>query len=325
MAGPRDDARLRGLPESRGGTGYKRPPRDDTGGVKPIQPTQQGISRYNTKGNAIVQNIDMTEMRSYLNELSLSNYYQVNLNTLTNDLNKHLAQPGYNLDKSWYSQKIGLLCTEANLPGSSFATSEVKDNYMGVSQEFAHTRLYTDLDLTFYVDKNYNTLRFFEGWMDYISGGTYFRDLDPNNTLPNSHNNQIVTNQSKNFYRRMNYPETYKIDNLFINKFERDTYKQKANPLGEFKYVMSYQFINAFPKSISPVTVAYGPADILKVTITFNYDRFLVSRWEKDLYTASQDTSNFELWSKMSPEEQKNTINRFKSEDEFNKWLGKPR
>ena len=91
MAGPRDDARLRGLPESRGGTGYKRPPRDDTGGVKPIQPTQQGISRYNTKGNAIVQNIDMTEMRSYLNELSLSNYYQVNLNTLTNQKTLVLA------------------------------------------------------------------------------------------------------------------------------------------------------------------------------------------------------------------------------------------
>lgn len=325
MAGPRDDARRRGLPASSGGTGYTTPRTPDNTNRDGGQTgqSQPRISRYNLRGNAVVQNIDMTEMRSYLDELSLSNYYQVNLNTLTKELDNHLAQPGYNLDRSWFSQKIGLLCTEANLPGSSFATSEVKDNYMGVSQEFAHTRLYTDLDLTFYVDKNYNTLRFFEGWMDYISGGNYFRDVDPNNTLPNAPNNTTVTNVSKNFYRRMNYPETYKIDNLFINKFERDTYKQKANPLGEFRYVMTYQFINAFPKSLSPVTISYGPADVLKVTVTFNYDRFLVSRWEKDLYSASKSTSNLELWSKSSPEEQRVIADRFKTEEEFNQWLRK--
>ena len=40
---------------------------------------------------------------------------------------------------------------------------------MGISQEFAHTRLYTDFDFTFYVDNDYNNLRFFEGWIDFIS------------------------------------------------------------------------------------------------------------------------------------------------------------
>ena len=308
---PRVDATKRGLPASSGGTGYQKPPTrdDDTGRDGKTGQSQPRTSRYSVKGNAIVQNIDMTEMRSYLDELSLSNYYQVNLNTLTKELDDHLAQPGYNLDRSWFSQKIGLLCTEANLPGSSFATSEVKDNYMGVSQEYAHTRLYTDLDLTFYVDKNYNTMRFFEGWMDYISGGIIFLEDGPDSR--------------KNFYRRMNYPETYKIDNLFINKFERDTYKQKVSSLGEFRYVMTYQFINAFPKSLSPVTISYGPADVLKVTVTFNYDRFLVSRWEKDLYSANQNISNLELWSKSSPEEQRVIADRFKSEEEFQQWLRK--
>ena len=39
---------------------------------------------------------------------------------------------------------------------------------------------------------------------------------------------------------------------------------------------MRYQFINAFPKSMSSVPVSYGPADILKVTVSFNYDRYIV-------------------------------------------------
>jgi hypothetical protein len=63
------------------------------------------------------------------------------------------------------------LCADATLPTSSFATSEVKDNFQGINQQFAHTRLYIDSDFTFYVDYNYNMIKFFEGWMDYVSGG----------------------------------------------------------------------------------------------------------------------------------------------------------
>ena len=43
---------------------------------------------------------------------------------------------------------------------------------MGIPQEFAHTRLYTDIDFTFYVDNDYNNLKVFEGWMDFISSGS---------------------------------------------------------------------------------------------------------------------------------------------------------
>ena len=36
---------------------------------------------------------------------------------------------------------MGILCFDASLPASAFATAEVKDNFMGVPQEFAHSRL----------------------------------------------------------------------------------------------------------------------------------------------------------------------------------------
>ena len=71
--------------------------------------------------------------------------------------------------------------------------------------------------------------------------------------------------QHKSYYRRMRYPDSYKCNTLYINKFEKD-----------FRRTMRYQFINAFPKSMSSVPVSYGPADILKVTVSFNYDRYIV-------------------------------------------------
>ena len=80
---------------------------------------------------------------------------------------------------------------------------------MGVPQEFAHTRLYTDIDFTFYVDRDYNNLKVFEGWMDYISSGS-------------------GATETSNFYRRFKYPDTYKCDTMNITKFEKDIEKTRS-------------------------------------------------------------------------------------------------
>ena len=54
---------------------------------------------------------------------------------------------------------------------------------------------------------------------------------------------------------------------MYISKFEKNLDR-----------ALSYQFINAFPKSITPIPVTYGNADILKVSVSFNYDRYVVNR-----------------------------------------------
>ena len=151
--------------------------------------------------------------------------------------------------RNFLSRRAGILCDSASLPTTAYATAEVRDNFMGVPQQFAHTRIYTDIDFSFYIDQDYTLLKIFEGWMEYISSGA-----------------DTATNQQRvAFYRRMRYPDTYKCSNLYINKFEKN-----------FKRTMRYQFVNAFPKSMSSVPVSYGPADILKVTVSFNYDRYIV-------------------------------------------------
>ena len=68
-----------------------------------------------------------------------------------------------------FGRGIGLLCTNATLPASSYATAEVKDNYIGVGQEFAHTRINTDIDFTFYIDRQYKVLGFLKhGWILFL-------------------------------------------------------------------------------------------------------------------------------------------------------------
>ena len=151
--------------------------------------------------------------------------------------------------KSFLSRNVGILCNEATIPTSTLATAEVKDNFMGVPQQFAHTRFYTDFSYSFYIDEDYTLLRIFEGWMDYISSGA----------------NADVNQDHRAFYRRFRYPDSYKCNTMYINKFEKN-----------YKRTLRYRFVNVFPKSIDPISISYGASDILKVSVNFTYDRYIV-------------------------------------------------
>ena len=204
---------------------------------------------------SVIKSIQPNDAKRLFGNLSKNNHYQVDFSSLgafkgNSDLLNYLKDKR-KVDASFIQRDAGLLCYEASLPGTRLATAEVSDNFMGVSQEFAHTRLYADVDFSFYVDDDYNAIRFFEGWIDFISSGSE----DTDNADP------LVSN----YYRRMRYPDTYKCQSMTITKFERT-----------FDKTIKYTFVNAFPKTISAIPVTYGAADILRVTVSFNYDRYLI-------------------------------------------------
>lgn len=213
--------------------------------------------------------VKMNSMPSYLN-LARTNLYQIFIEDqwgkasdgstpFTTFIENGYARYGIADFSSDLRTQLSLLCSEATLPTSSYATAEVKDNFMGVSEEFAHTRINTDIDFTFYIDRNYKILSFFEAWMDFVSGGSDVGQVQENGS------------PTPGYYRRFNYPNYYKNSGFFIKKFEKDWRSSYAPNI-------SYQLINAFPKSVSSISVAYGEAEVLKVTVTMNYDRYIMRR-----------------------------------------------
>jgi hypothetical protein len=223
---------------------------------------------------AVYANISQ-EQRKLLSNLSLSNEYVVEVNLPGNLINFLKEEKYVPIDDTFDIDiyELSLLCSDASLPGSTFATAEVKDNFMGVNQEFAHTRLYTDIDLTFYVDRKYRILELFQGWTDFISGGAG-KDVAQNS-------------YSRGFYRRFRYPDDYKTD-ISIAKLERDYRLESSDNF----YSRTYNLINSFPKSIASIPVSYGPADILKITVTFNYDRYTISKENTSTTRGGTPTEN---------------------------------
>ncbi len=183
--------------------------------------------------------------------LAQTNHFLVTFSTLTPSVESYLARYTKITNvKEFLSRRAGILCSDASLPTSTLATAEVKDNFMGIPQQYAHTRFYTDIDFSFYIDEDYTLLKIFEGWMEYISSGS----------------NSFARQDDQAYYRRMQYPDSYKCNNMFINKFEKN-----------YKRTLRYRFVNVFPKAINPVPVSYGAADILKVSVSFNFDRYIVN------------------------------------------------
>ena len=198
-----------------------------------------------------IRPFNLSVAKNLIGPLAQTNHFLVTFSSLTPAVESYLANyTGIRNIKSFLSRQLGILCSDAVLPTSTLATAEVKNNFMGVPQQFAHTRFYTDISYSFYIDEDYTLLKIFEGWMEYISSGA---------------NNQ-VNQDHRGYYRRMRYPHSYKCNTMYINKFDKS-----------YKRTLRYRFVNAFPKSIDTIPVNYGSAEILKVSVNFNYDRYIIS------------------------------------------------
>ena len=200
--------------------------------------------------------INTSTIKSRILTLSQTSVYQIKLQP-PGPVQGFLRNSDPNIDYGSDGLDIELLCSSASLPGQSLATHDMTTDYPGVTEKMAYRKIFDDrIDFTFMVDKDYNVIQFFEGWINYITGqGTTFT-------------NEEYLSRSR--YYRMNYPSSYKSDNLYISKFEKDA-------LG---YYLTYQFIGAFPISISPTSVSYDASSALNYTASFNYMRYVKTRSE---------------------------------------------
>lgn len=186
----------------------------------------------------------ISSFKPLLTNLAQTSHYQVVFTGLQLGLQEHLILRG--IDSRFISDSVGLLCSSASLPGSSFATSDIVGNYMGVSEKFAHTRIFTQIDFEFYVDTEYKSLKFLEHWMEYISNGS------------------TASTDNAGYYFRMMYPTEYKTNQVKVIKFERD-----------YKRQLEYTFYGLFPIALNSTVVTYQNSDILKASATFNYERYV--------------------------------------------------
>ena len=160
------------------------------------------------------------------------------------DCRRFLRQKGIN--DRFIADNVGLLCSDAVLPGSAMATLNTAGDYQGLIERFAHTRNFTQVNFDFYVDNEYKSLKFLEHWMEFISSGS------------------IADPSSDTYHFKMKYPDEYKSNDTRVVKFERNHFQ-----------FLEYRFIGMFPLSLNSTRVSYQNSQVLKATATFSFDRYI--------------------------------------------------
>ena len=218
----------------------------------------------------------ISDFKPLVTNLAQTSHYQVIFGGLNSGLSNYLDARG--VDTRFITESAGLLCSSASIPGSSLATADINGNFMGVQEKMAHTRIFTQMQLEFYVDSDYRMIKFLEHWMEFIASGSN----------QNPGNNQ--------YYYRMQYPSAYKSNSTKIIKFDRD-----------YKRELEYNFIGLFPINMSSVPISYDASDILKVSVAFNYERYIPGKISSKDQKAG--TSN-NMGSKPTPNTQGRIVNR---------------
>ena len=170
-------------------------------------------------------------------------------------------------------QKMSLLCTQAELPGTSFVESTAIGHRQGIQESFPNLRNFPPLNLVFYVDADHVILEVLESWMSYI--------------------NPISTEDSDVDYAfsRFNYPDDYK-EVIRVTKFERDTFIEDSRDASYQSDLTCYKFKNIWPKNMTSMRVAYGDSNVLRCNLELAYDRFITSFNYKDIQKTVLNSSS---------------------------------
>jgi len=162
--------------------------------------------------------------------------------------------------------RLNLQCTEASLPGSNIATTEITNDFTGVTERHAYRRMFDEsMDFTFYVDgENYVPIKFFEKWMRGVM---------------NESENSPINPLYYNYNYRARFPDEpvggapgtggYCSNGLTITKFEKSFWENHSGQL-------QYQFVKAWPKALNSMPVSYDGSNLLKCTVSMTYIRYVL-------------------------------------------------
>ena len=93
----------------------------------------------------------------------------------------------------------------------------------------------------------YLPIRFFEGWIKYISSERAAEVAAPN------------------YAYRMRYPNDY-YGGLSVIKYERD-----------YSSYLTYNFLSVFPVAVNSMPVSYEASELLKTTVSLSYTRYYIT------------------------------------------------
>ena len=163
--------------------------------------------------------------------------------------------------------RANLLCNEIQIPGVTYAATDVKSVHKGITQKLVSNKVYNELDVSFFCDLQSTPYKLFRSWMDLVMG----QNIDAMSKSafeeqPYRKQSSTYKNNAKAFAQ--NYYDDYTYD-IVINKLEKGT---KGQTKGKYDNKFGVRLVNAYPYTLASVPYSAGPAQLVKVTVGFYYE-----------------------------------------------------
>ena len=138
-------------------------------------------------------------------------------------------------------QRLTLLCDSVSIPGLSLITNDVA--VYGEARQMPTQRLFSDMNMTFYLDHELNAKRLFDSWMDKI--------INPNTRSAYYYNDYIAN---------------------------ADIYVHDINTNVTYKVTL----IECYPKAIQQIDMSYASRDLMKMQVTLQYKYYEVENIDNE-------------------------------------------
>lgn len=215
--------------------------------------------------------------RDIFGELSTSSQFKVALHLSTSQgeddkLLRWLNTAGLTrsaIQNTYYD----FFCHSVTIPGPQLNYEEEKGSRQGVIERMPTHRIYSPVQMDFYVDNDYKLIRLFEEWINYIN--PLYGESGEYPSSPNGFGNA----KQRNDFFRLRYPDSYKRI-ISIVKFERNFRERPETSTGALGNVptITYRLIDAYPVSIAGIPVTYEGSTITKTSVTFDYSRVVYEK-----------------------------------------------
>ena len=162
--------------------------------------------------------------------------------------------------------RANLLCNEIQIPGVTYAATDVKSVHKGITQKLVSNKVYNELDVSFFCDLQSTPYKLFRSWMDLVMGQN-IDAMSKSAFEEQSYRKQSSTYQNNAKAFAQNYYDDYTYD-IVINKLEKGTRDDRRVSTNDF----GVRLVNAYPYTLASVPYSAGPAQLVKVTVGFYYE-----------------------------------------------------
>ena len=112
----------------------------------------------------------MSNVKARLMYPATTSFYEVYFTPPGRVIENAKQRYGLTVNSSTY-EYIKIACNETSLPGSRLTTHEATNDFAGVTEKSAYRRQYDgEIALTYYVDRDYSSIRLFESWIGFVGG-----------------------------------------------------------------------------------------------------------------------------------------------------------